>query len=57
MKVYTYVGLEYVGKQHFLKKVMLGRFKTEREAYMAYNLAAIKYHGEFARLNQIQGVP
>lgn len=33
------------------KQINLGRFKTEKEAAMVYNEAALKYHGEFARLN------
>lgn len=31
----------------------LGSFKTPEEAALAYNMAAIKYHGEFAILNEI----
>lgn len=35
------------------KNISLGLFKTENEAAVAYNENAIKYHGEFARLNKI----
>jgi hypothetical protein len=35
------------------KGIYLGRFKTEEAAAIAYNEAAIKYFGEFARLNVI----
>jgi len=32
----------------------LGRFKVEDDAALAYNVAAIKYFGDFARLNTIK---
>ena len=33
------------------KRISLGSFKSEVDAARAYDRAAIKYHGEFARLN------
>lgn len=35
------------------KRIYLGSFYTEIQAAVAYNEAAIKYHGEFAKLNKI----
>jgi len=35
------------------KEISIGFYKTEKEAAEAYNCAAIKYQGEFARLNKI----
>lgn len=35
------------------KTINLGYFWTKEEAAYAYNLAAVKYHGDFARLNII----
>jgi hypothetical protein len=35
------------------KRIRLGYFKTKEEAAHAYNEAAKKYHGEFAKLNKV----
>ena len=39
------------------KRITVGYFKTPLEAAIAYDEAAIKYHGEFASLNFPEGVP
>jgi hypothetical protein len=36
------------------KQRHIGSFKNEEDAARAYNEAALKYHGEFARLNVIE---
>jgi hypothetical protein len=38
------------------KNINLGSFKTELDAASAYNIAALKHHGEFAKLNTIDEV-
>lgn len=40
-----------VGIRHLGKNIYVGRFADEIDAARAYDRAAIKYHGEFARLN------
>lgn len=35
------------------KTIFLGTFNTDRQAAIAYNEAAVKYHGEFANLNKV----
>ena len=35
------------------KRLYLGLFETAQEAALAYNVAALKYHGEYAKLNEV----
>lgn len=44
----------WVAKIHANNKAIhVGVFQTSEEAALAYNEAALKYHGEFARLNEV----
>ena len=45
----------YIGFQW--KKISLGYFPTAVAAAEAYNAAALKYHGEFATLNDLDAAP
>ena len=38
------------------ERIFLGRFNTPQEAAAAYDRAAVLYHGEFARTNEMLGV-
>lgn len=42
-----------IKSERLIKNLHLGSFLTENEAVLAYNRAAVKYHGEFANLNII----
>jgi len=49
----SYYGVYKVQISENGRKVHLGRFKNEIDAAKAYNEAAIKYHKEFAFLNEV----
>lgn len=57
--VSSYKGVSFCGgKWHsritvYGNTLFLGQFDTEEEAAQAYNEAATKHHGEFARLNEL----
>lgn len=38
------------------KQIYLGRYSTKEQAALIYNEAALKYHGKFARLNNVKSV-
>jgi hypothetical protein len=40
--------IKHDGRKHFL-----GYYRVVEEAALAYNQAALKYHGEYARLNEV----
>lgn len=50
-----YSGGKYIARiQYNKKRINLGKFDTAKEAGIAYNEAAIKYHKQYARLNEIK---
>jgi hypothetical protein len=53
-KIYEH-WISQINKQQ--KRITIGRFNTEQEAALAYNIKAVEYFGEYANLNAIpQGI-
>lgn len=52
--MYDQTNRNWIARVAFNNKVMFrGRFKDEKSAVLAYNHYALKYHGEFAKLNDV----
>lgn len=53
----THSFYKYTAKlQHNKERILIGYFPTEKQAALAYNEKAKEYFGEFASLNEIEGL-
>ncbi len=60
-KINGYKGVTKASKNRFQARITvdnvliwIGSYKTQKEAAIAYNEAAVKHYGEFAKLNGIE---